>query len=636
MSFKGKTIGYLTVLLSALLIGGCDTNTSTDSITNPNPETFKPLGTIVGTLLDKTTDEPIVGAVIDIGVKTATTNANGIFVLSNLAATKDATGSSSTLAGTYRGTINFQNVTSPINMQSSGNTSSYPERATITAFSVEYNSLEDSSLTGGNDTLASNHDTPVDGLVGSVGWTQGKLSTTLSGEIRDKVTNALVTEAYTVQLFSDPGAKLLQEMTTTTGSESAFSFSGVEASSDHKITVFNSTNSMHAVTAVFTTPADNQKATLAVGGTAQPILVAETDDADPYIYNIAISDGTDTFESNADIGTAAMATVAFTFSEAIKANGYANGVTAAAATDLYDAVTVAVTGSAGTFAHSLAWDSSMTVLSVTIPALSASSEYTITIAAAAAGANAVMDVNNEPLDIANSNGESGGAVVATFTTSNPVAVTAPTVVVLNSSSLDEAAFAVPNLDWTWGAGASYYNLYRTDTTAGVVTSAMQLINNGALTASSFIDQGAASNSPVTTYVDGELAVTYTYVAKAVNADGIESDGSTAVVAADLNGPVATGAACAGTDVTVSFAGGTEVLAEGAAETAANYTLGGADTALTISSIVAGTNSAVLTLNGNCTGGATVAVGVGVTDIAGNAHAATPSNTAGTASAALAY
>jgi len=629
MKLNRKITSYLVLLCSTLIMSACDTNNTTSSVEGPNPDLFKPTGTLVGSLVDATTNEPIVGAVIDVGLKTATTNANGVFVMSDLAATSDGT-TSSTVNGSYSAMVNFTGVTSPINMATTTG-AAYPDHVGPMTFSVTYSSLEDSSLqgNGANDTVSANHDTPISGLVSDVNWTQGKLSTTVTGEIRDMETNALVNEAYTVQLFN--GAVLLQEITTATGSESTFTFSGVQASTAHSITAFNSANSMRG-TRTFTSPADNQQSTLTVGGTAQPLLVSETDAADPYIFDISVNDGTTTFENGADIGAAATGTVTFTFSEAMKADGYATGLTPTTGTELYDDVTVAVAAKAGNVAHSMIWNTTMTALSVSIPTLTPSAIYTLTIAAG----NTLMDANDEPLDEANSTGHTAGTIVATFSTSAAAAVTAPTVAVINSASLDEGVFAAPILDWNWGAGAAYYNVYRTDSAAGVVNSAMQLVNATNLTTSTFTDAGGASNDPITTYKNGELALSYSYIVRAVNADGTESADSTAVVAADVNGPSnAPTAACAGgtTDVTVTF---NEDVAETAAETVANYTLGGADAALTISNIVATTNTAVLTLSANCTPGATVTIDTAVTDLAGNALGATPADTAGTASAAIVY
>lgn len=620
---------------AGVLVGGilaaCDTGSlpTTTGVGAENPSAVQPTGTIQGNLTDSTTGEPIVGATIDIGVAKATTNSAGVFLISNVPATRSVGINSfgTNVTGTYEGVIDLRTVTSPVNMTSASTTVRYPDTTTV-SWTVNFTSLEDASLdgAGGGETVSSNHDTPVTGLVAGVTPAVGKLSTSLSGEIRVKSTNALVGEAYTVQLWQ--GGTLAQQMVTATSTADAdaiakFSFTGVMAGAAHTVTVFNADNSFTG-TVNFTAPGDNQAASLAVDGTAQPVLVAGSDTAAPYVYKIAISDGTTSFENGADIGAAASASVVFSFSEAIKADGYATGVVATSNTEMYDHVNAQFVGvKTGNVAHSMAWNAGMTELTVSIPNVSASSIYSVTLDGAA---NQILDTNDQGLDAANSAGYDGADIVANFTTGGGATVAAPTVVILNDNILDEAGVTNPQLDWTWQAGAASYNVYRTTTVGGATVGSMELETN--VTVSSYTPAGV---NTIGTYISGELPATYSFVVKAVNSDGTESAGSTAVTANDVIGPAdPAGPVCAGTDLTLTFA---EDVAEAAAETAANYTV--TDGALTISSIAASGTSVVLTLSGNCTTG-TVVVKAAVTDIAGNKLNATPASTAGADSAALAY
>ncbi|MDM7986846.1 MAG: hypothetical protein QUS13_05910 [Smithella sp.] len=81
---------FLLVVLSLLLLlafMGCSDDTNNSSVTNPNPKNFNPKGYIQGKVVDSCTLQPISGAVIDIGVAKATTDANGQYMMANVPAT---------------------------------------------------------------------------------------------------------------------------------------------------------------------------------------------------------------------------------------------------------------------------------------------------------------------------------------------------------------------------------------------------------------------------------------------------------------------------------------------------------------------------------------------------------------------
>ena len=128
----------IAVIATFITVAGCSTY-KTD-ITNPNPGTFEPTGTIQGYLRDSTTLAPIVGAKVSVGVKEDATDAKGQFVISNVPATTD--GLNGSVAGTYQITIDLRNVTSPVNMTSATTTPRYPEFS-YTTVSLSYTSLND-------------------------------------------------------------------------------------------------------------------------------------------------------------------------------------------------------------------------------------------------------------------------------------------------------------------------------------------------------------------------------------------------------------------------------------------------------------------------------------------------------------
>jgi len=530
-----NAFAFAAVLILGGALVGCNIEEASKSA-NTNPEELKPKGNLIITYTDSTTGEPIVGAIIDLGLKTATTNKRGVATFKNIPATTDASGSS-TVDGAYSAIVDFSRVTSPINMRDRNATVKYPMSEQKIAITVEYATLEDAStppddanINDGSVTNASNHDTPVTGLVGSKNWTVGKLSTSVSGEIRDQKTNALVTEAYIVKLWSGAGqTTLAQSLSTSNG---AFSFSKVQAGVTINVTAENVTNTMRGTSGTFTSAEDGRAISLAVGGQVQPILVNERDLAAPWITKVSFSDGTNTFENGADIGTASTVDVMFDFSEAMAANFYNMStaiVDGSGVVTIGDNIDVRFTGSkADNVAHSLSWNTEMTQLMVTIPNLAASATYEVKILAAASAADRLTDVNDEPLDINLSDGNDGTDIVASFSTSGGATLAAHTDLAMVTANVDSGTGTV-TLDWNWQAGAAGYNVYRS-TTEGSGSTAFNAGSFDLLVA----DHNVSNYDDTTVgFITGELPVSYSYVIRAVNSDGVESANSNAVSAADV-------------------------------------------------------------------------------------------------------
>src|SRR3990170_4418367 len=115
-----------------------------NSTDNPNPAELTPTGTIQGYLNDAVTQQPIVGAVIDIGVGKATTSETGQFTIRDVPATSSSGDGIPVVTGSYMATIDLRKVTSPVTMTSATATPRYPDFA-YNSFTVTYTSLNDTT-----------------------------------------------------------------------------------------------------------------------------------------------------------------------------------------------------------------------------------------------------------------------------------------------------------------------------------------------------------------------------------------------------------------------------------------------------------------------------------------------------------
>jgi len=81
------------LVFTALVIGGCakgDKGSISTTVANPSPTSFQPKGTIQGKVRDSVTLQPIVNAVVSIGLSADVTDAQGQYILANVPATFDA------------------------------------------------------------------------------------------------------------------------------------------------------------------------------------------------------------------------------------------------------------------------------------------------------------------------------------------------------------------------------------------------------------------------------------------------------------------------------------------------------------------------------------------------------------------
>ena len=115
-----KAIAFVVFVLSGLVGCGDDTtNNSTTDIANPNPNTLTPTGTLQGQVTDAVTGAAIIGAVVNIGIQSATTDASGHYVLYGIPANSPEN-TTTGYTGSYQATVDLAGVTAPVNMTDCG------------------------------------------------------------------------------------------------------------------------------------------------------------------------------------------------------------------------------------------------------------------------------------------------------------------------------------------------------------------------------------------------------------------------------------------------------------------------------------------------------------------------------------
>lgn len=582
----------------------------------------QPTGTIQGVLADNVTHQPIVGAIVDIGVATATTNADGQFVMRNVVVPVDA--ANNVNAAAYVATIDLRRVTSPVNMASATATPRYPDFH-YKKINITFTSLYTSAASA---TTA----TPVTGLIANVDFPVGKLAATITGVVADSLTLQPVAAGYIVKLVSldswqptatDTGMGAIENVvgSTTTDASGNFTFANIESKQSFRIDAWNAAQTikgsgigvLNAGTAVVA-PADGQTKTLSIQSNTA-VLVASTDVLAPTIISV-------TPEQNADIAPGS-ANVVFTFSEPILQTADTS-TSASVPTGLYNTVAVNYAGAkASNIAHSLSWDATSTQLTVTIPTLAAASKYTVSLAGTG---TTLKDANNNVV----TNIATAGKGALSFTTNGSATAAAPAAVtVVNSASLN---FNSPSvlLNWSPVSGAKAYNVYRAQNYPGVTGQYQQIqpaiVLPGAV---STLTSDFADTLPVASFVSGQNMLTYSYVVRSVNMDNVESADSTAVTAQDLVKPTATipavttppvlPAVAPAVTLTITFS---EPVDEATATTLTNYGMSnavgfvGAIPAVTNAILNPGLLTVDLTLSATPVVGNVITI-TGVKDIAGN-------------------
>lgn len=585
-----------TSLMLLALLSGCGGSIPQPTSSGNTPTTV----TLQGQLMDAATGEPIVGARIDIGSKSATTNANGFYEMLNVPA-NNSTGTG--VARDYLAVLTMTSVTSPIDMTNTATTPRYPDR--------KFSAPAAPSATGG-----ANHDFKV-----------GKLSAVIQGVVGDA--NRAPLGNATVELQDTAtGTAGNVLLSVTADASGGYSFPNVEAGKTYILFGHNTDWSLQGSV---TTGVIAQGQTLALPLSGNTVLsLSNTDTYSPRIIAV-------TPENNMDVAPGAV-DVVLTFNEPIKQDSYSTPNTATSLSNIYHDINVSYGGqkAAGNMQHTLSWNATFDKLTISIPNTGVSSKYTVDLSLLSPTTvggtttlgklkdNAGNGLENSPVLTAN---------VLSFSTSGGVAAAPPVILSPNAASLDSNATSV-TLDWqpVLGATKGYY-IYRSTRsylTTGVTEPFIQLA--GPITASLYTDTQAVSGFsflPTT-----EVGQYYVYRVTSINSDLIESAASNEITVKDVIAPTAVGTAgiCVApngnsltvtTPVTPTVNGQvqftfSEALDVIAAETLTNYT-GTNISAVTLTSpttVVLDFSAPITCANTN-----SVTIGTGIQDVAGNALAA---------------
>lgn len=426
---------FLLVVFSLLLLLafiGCSDDTNNSSVTNPNPNEFYPKGYLQGKVVDSCTLKPIVGAVINIGVATATTDSEGQYMMANVPATTyyDHTvggeidveldwslegqtgglqlseadldlllaGETSGWIGLYSATIDMSNAkVDGVKVKGSTVYKYAPQYYNVV--SVAFSSLKESD---GNVSTVSNHDTPVSKVGnGNFDFLLGQMTSGISG---DAVWGATYDAAagkialkpvsgYTVALYTVTGEENFGNSTTgslghrvahtTTDATGHFSFTGLETKQAYMIAVVDSPSSAakYAGYTLAHTLCDNDILTFNIQD-GKAIHVFSTDAVCPFIQVVTI-DGEAPYADLSKESIADGVDIVLYFSEPIKKTNLNTGrallnttdyltgssTTGAAAYTLYHDIDVNFEGfKASNIPHTLTWNADMTTLTIHIDA----------------------------------------------------------------------------------------------------------------------------------------------------------------------------------------------------------------------------------------------------------------------------
>jgi hypothetical protein len=455
---------FLLVVFSLLLLlafMGCSDDTNNSSVTNPNPAPFYPKGYVQGKVYDSCTNQPIVGAVIDIGVAKAVTDNNGQYMMSNVPATTyiDHTvggqvdvnlnwsaedqwggiylqgadlqllldGSTSGWVGVYSATIDMSKAKVAVDVNSATGQAMGLKTSTLVpvttaplkyankyynVVSVAFSSLKESD---GNVPTVSNHDTPVSQLGnGNFDFWIGQLTSGISGDAvwgatYDAATGKIALRPvanYPVALYTVLGEENFgnsatgimghRVAVTTTDANGHFAFANLETKHAYVIAVVDSATSAakYAGYTLAHTMCDRDILTFNIQD-GKAIHVFSTDVVCPFIQ-LATVNGQGPYADLSKESIENGADIVLTFSEPIKATNLNTGRALLATTDyltgsqagaplrgtLYHDIAVNFLGyKASNIPHTLAWNESMTQLTIHIDAqyLQPASAYSVQI-----------------------------------------------------------------------------------------------------------------------------------------------------------------------------------------------------------------------------------------------------------------
>lgn len=485
---------FLLVVFSLLLLLafiGCSDDTNNSSVTNPNPKNFNPKGTITGKLLDSCTNQPIVGATVNIGVAQTKTDNAGMFTFEKVPATTyyDHTiggevdvelnwgddnngpggglnlseadldlllnGETSGWIGVYTASISLSGAKVLVDVNSATGKLLNLTKTTLvpvtqsplkyannynTVFSVAFSSLKESD---GKVSTVSNHDTPVDLVAQGYTIPIGQLTSGISGDAvwgatYDAATGKVAlmpAKGLAVALYTLTGEQNFGNSSTgsighrvalkTTDTNGHFTFTDLETARGYIIAVADGSPAKYAGYKIAHTMCDNDMLSFNTQD-GKAIQVYSTDVVCPFIQ-LATIDGKGPYVDLSKEEIADGVDIVLTFSEPIKATNLNTGrallnttdyltgstTTGAAGQTLYQHIAVNFEGfKASNIPHTLAWNASMTALTIHIDAqyLQPASAYSVKILS---GAN-LADENGNGLKIGIGEPDRIGSVVSTI------------------------------------------------------------------------------------------------------------------------------------------------------------------------------------------------------------------------------
>jgi hypothetical protein len=581
------------LILVAGLMAGCG-----GSIPAPSSSTSNTTVTLQGQLTDSVTGEPIVGAQIDIGSRSATTDINGYYLMGNFPAN-----SSGGVARDYLATVTLTGVTSPVDMTNAAATPRYPD--------IKFAA----PVSPGTNTANTTHDFKV-----------GKLSANIQGVVGDSNLSTIGGVIIELQDNTPSVAGNVIRTATSDPVTGGYVFANVEAGVDYKLVGRTGDSAMQGNVTTGKL-SDNQTLSLPLGGTPALIL-SSTDTYSPRIIQVSPENGADVAPGTVN--------VVFTFNEPIRQNSYSIPDPSAPNNIYYD-INVSYGGmkAVGNYAHTMTWNATFDALTVTLPDTGISSKFTVDLSLLSPISTTTSGTTTTTLgkltDNAGNKLENSPVLTSghllSFTTNGGAPAVPPVILSPNAPGLDRDATSV-TLDWQPAYGATKgYNIYRSASMSGVVGPFVMIA--GPVTASTYTDTYSLSGFNLLPYP--EVAQSYVYRVTSINSDLIESAPSNELLIRDAVAPSTVGTAgiCVApggnsltvtNPVTVTTNGQvqftfSEPLDVIAAETVGNYTGANISAAklTTPTTIVLDFSAPITCVNTN-----TVTIGVGVKDVAGNA------------------
>jgi len=467
-----------------LLVGiGCSGSHDTNSVTNPNPSTFTPKGTVNGVLLDVCTNLPIAGAKVNILGRNATTNSDGGFQITDVPAnTAKGNEPGNVLNDTYPVVIDLTDYNKALHT----GVAHYPT-IVYDVVDVKYDSLGDS-----NPGSSANHDTPVNGFVASIVPYVGKLDTQIKlqvvgpdyEELSGASVKLLATPAVGSVHSTSNGANMyLVEAGTTdaTGWVTFGATAGLEARRTFMAEALSADGTLIAGPgSVYQAPCDTETMTYgyqadqATHLNGQGLMLTPIDAMRPVLTTVIPANLTDI----PWVAATPSFTVTFRFSEPIQMTPYALAVTQdkvkSLGGGLWNDVAVNYDGpKASNTPFTMAWSTDREELTVTVPAAPAS-KYSIDLTAALA------NLKDDSGNLVNASGAFAVNPSTHFTTAGGVTPTLPVITTTNDQ-FD------PFFQWTPGLNTYQYAVVVKRYMNGILTATSDYYANSTYTSDTVYD-----------------------------------------------------------------------------------------------------------------------------------------------------